>query len=196
MSAFSPEGPIETQRAGHKDIVFGRFMLPDTTEHPCQVLNISIDGATFLASHVPPPGLAVVAYIEDLGRVEAISGDSVDGGFRVEFNATGARRERLQARIDWLSKNEEGGPENRRHPRYEPRERTSQITLPDGRVYACEVLDISVSGAAIKSDVMPSLGTYLMLGRMKGRVVRYLDTGVAIEFVKQLDKVQLTTQIA
>jgi hypothetical protein len=31
---------------------------------------------------------------------------------------------------------------------------------------------------------------------MKGRVVRYLDTGVAIEFVKQLDKVQLTTQIA
>jgi hypothetical protein len=196
VSAFSPEEPIESQRAGRKEIVFGRFMLPDTSEHPCQVLNINIDGATFLASHVPPTGLAVVAYIEDLGRVEALSGEAVEGGFRVEFNATGSRRERLQARINWLSKNDDASAENRRHPRYEPREKTSQITLPDGRVYSCEVLDISISGAAVKSDVMPSVGTYLMLGRMKGRVIRYLDTGVAIEFVKQLDKVQLTTQIA
>jgi hypothetical protein len=30
------------------------------------------------------------------------------------------------------------------------------------------------------------MGTYLMVGKMKGRVVRYLETGFAIEFVKQL----------
>jgi hypothetical protein len=195
VSVFTSETPLAAQRGGPTDIVFGRFMLPDTTEHPCQVLNITVDGATFLASHIPPEGLAIVAYIEELGRVEAISAEPIDGGFRVQFNATGSRRDRLQSRIEWLHKREDGGAESRRHPRYEPREKTSQITLPDGRVYSCEVLDISVSGAAIKSDVMPSMGTYLMLGRMKGRVVRYLDTGVAIEFVKQLDKTQLSTQI-
>ena len=59
--------------------------------------------------------------------------------------------------------------------------------LPDGRVYPCEVFDISVASAAIKTDVMPGLGTFLMLGRMKGRVIRYLENGVAIEFVKYLD---------
>jgi hypothetical protein len=160
------------------------------------VAAITIDGATFLASNVPPAGLALVAYIEELGRVEATSGEPVDGGFRVAFNATGSRRERLLARIEWLYKKDESGVENRRHARYEPREKSSQITLPDGRVYSCEVLDISVSGAAVKSDVMPSMGTYLMLGRMKGRVVRYLENGVAIEFVKQLDSTQLSTHIA
>ena len=35
--------------------------------------------------------------------------------------------------------------------------------------------------------VPTSVGTYLMLGKMRGRVVRYLEHGVAIEFVKQLD---------
>ena len=59
--------------------------------------------------------------------------------------------------------------------------------LPDGRAYPCEVIDISVASAAIKTDVMPGLGTFLMLGRMKGRVIRYLENGVVIEFVKYLD---------
>ena len=34
--------------------------------------------------------------------------------------------------------------------------------------------------------MMPALGTFLMVGKMKGRVVRYLENGFAIEFVKQL----------
>ena len=55
-------------------------------------------------------------------------------------------------------------------------------------IYNCEVIDISLSGAAIKTEVMPSVGTFLMLGKMRGRVVRYLEQGVAIEFVKQLDR--------
>jgi PilZ domain len=171
-------------------------MLPDTSEHPCQVLDISADGAIFISTYVPPEGVQLVAYIEELGRVEATASAPTSGGFLVRFSATGARRERLQSRVEWLNKREIGGAENRRHPRYEPRERNSQITLPDGRVYQCEVVDISVSGAAIKSEVMPSVGTYLMLGRMKGRVVRYVDSGVAVEFVKQLDKGQLTAHIA
>jgi hypothetical protein len=91
---------------------------------------------------------------------------------------------------------DEGAPDGRRHARFEPTEKVSQIILPDGRVYNCEVLDISVSGAAIKTEVMPSVGTFLMLGKMRGRVVRYLDQGVAIEFVKQLMPAHLPTAAA
>jgi hypothetical protein len=177
------------------DVIFGRFMLPDTSEHPCQVVDISAEGAIFIASHVPPPGLAVVAYIEELGRVEAISGEPTTGGFALRFSATGARLERLRSRIDWLMQREIGSSENRRNPRFEPREKNSQLTLPDGRVYQCEVVDISVSGAAIKTEIMPGVGTYLMLGRMRGRVVRYLETGVAVEFIKPLDKSQLNQSV-
>jgi hypothetical protein len=167
-------------------VVFGRFMLPDMSEHACQVLDLTDVGATFITSDVPSVGLAIVAYLEDLGRVEVTSGEAVAGGFKVTFAAKGVRLEKLQQRIQYLIERASGAPDNRRHPRFEPKDKYSSITLPDGRNYTCEVLDISVSGAGIKADVMPAMGTYLMVGKMKGRVVRYLETGFAIEFVKQL----------
>jgi hypothetical protein len=169
-----------------KGVVFGRFMLPDMSEHACQVLDLTLEGATFMTSDVPAPGLAIVAYLEDIGRVEVISEGTVPGGFKVHYAATGMRLERLQQRIDYLMKRADGAPDHRRHPRYEPKDKHSAITLPDGRSYNCEVQDISVSGAAVKTDVMPAMGTYLMVGKMKGRVVRYLENGFAIEFIKQM----------
>jgi hypothetical protein len=169
-----------------KGVVFGRFMLPDMSEHACQVLDLSLEGATFVTSDIPPPGLAIVAYLEDLGRVEVLSGATAPGGFKVKYAATGSRLERLQQRIKYIMDRAAGAPDNRRHPRFEPKDKHSSIMMPDGRSYSCEVLDISVSGAGIKTDVMPALGTYLMVGKMKGRVVRYLENGFAIEFIKQL----------
>jgi hypothetical protein len=179
-----------------KGVVFGRFMLPDMSEHACQVIDLSVKGATFITSDVPPLGLAIVAYLEDLGRVEVVSGETVPGGFKITYAATGNRLERLQQRISYLLERASGAPDQRRHPRYEPKDKHSSVMLPDGRSYSCEVMDISVSGAAIKTDVMPALGTYLMIGKMKGRVVRYLETGVAIEFIKQLDRGQLQSSVA
>lgn len=164
--------------------LFGRYMLPDMSEHPCQVTDVTINGATFITQSIPRPGLSIVAYLEELGRIEAISGVPVPGGFGVLFTVKGSRLEKLEARIKWLSQRQKSELDGRRHARFEPRDSQSQITLPDGRVYNCEVLDISVSGAGIKVDVMPSLGTYVMLGKMRGRIVRYLENGVGIEFIK------------
>lgn len=190
QTSGGPAAPIQTQS------LFGRFMLPDMTEHPCQVNSISIDSATFITNHVPPVGHLIVAYLEEVGRIEATSAEAVENGFRVTFSLTGARRDRLQSRLKWLAdKQADNGAEDRRHARYEPRERRSQITMPDGREYACEVLDISLSGAAIKVDVMPGLGTFILLGKMRGRVIRYLENGVGIEFVKPLESSQLSDQI-
>jgi hypothetical protein len=178
------------------EIIFGRFMLPDMSEHPCQVKSLSLDGAIFITGQVPQGGTQLVAYIDDVGRVEAMTADPVPGGFRVIFNHTGARRDRFAARLDWMkSKKGEAAVEQRRHFRYELAEKTSRLTLPDGRVYRCEVVDISRSGAAVKVEVMPSLGTYVMLGKVRGRVVRHLDTGIALEFVKPLDRAELSEQL-
>lgn len=169
-------------------VLFGRFMLPDMSENPCQVTKLTSTGATFLTEKVPEMGLPIVAYIEELGRIEAISGKVVPGGFHIDFSLKGSRLEKLETRIKWLGERPTTGEVGRKHARFEPRDSQSQITLPDGRVYNCEVVDISVTGAGIVVDVMPSLGTYVMLGKMRGRVVRYLESGVAIEFVKPIEK--------
>ena len=173
--------------------LFGRFMLPDMSEHPCQVQDISLEGANFLTATIPLQGQQIVAYLEEVGRVEATSAHPISGGFRVLFSLTGARRDRFESRLRFYADKQKGkSVEDRRHTRYEPASKTSQITMPDGREYACEVMDISLSGAAIKVEVMPSLGTYILLGKMRGRVVRYLDNGVGIEFIKMLDRNQLS----
>ena len=195
MTVTAPVQASSSQNALEpvQQTLFGRFMLPDQSEHPCQVNGITLDGAVFVTSEVPPPGLPIVAYLEEVGRVEAMTADPVDGGLRVTFALTGARRERFESRLRWLNEKQGGvSEEDRRHARFEPAQKSSQITMPDGREYACEVMDISLSGAGIKVDVMPSLGTYILLGKMRGRVVRYLENGVAIEFVKLLDRSQLT----
>ncbi len=199
MSAIATSQAAAAPQAGtiQTPSLFGRFMLPDMSEHPCQVNSISIDGAIFITPQVPPPGVAIVAYLEEVGRIEATSGEPVASGFRVSFSLTGARRDRLQSRLNWLQqKQATGSLDDRRHTRYEPRDSRSQITLPDGREYLCEVVDISLSGAAIKVDVIPAIGTNLLLGKMRGRVVRYLENGVAIEFVKPLERTQLNEQLA
>lgn len=197
MSALAIETNVDhiTNKSG-SSIIFGRFMLPDMTEHACQVLDVTAHGAVFITATVPAPNSNIVSYLEELGRVEVIAGEQVAGGFKVRYAATGSRLERLQQRIEWLKQKNDGAVEARRHPRFEPKDKHSSITLPDGRVYNCEVIDISISGAAIKTDVLPSIGTYVMLGKMKGRVVRYLDTGVAIEFVKQLDRNDIASSVA
>ena len=190
MSALALNADRSPSHGALNAVVFGRFMLPDMSEHACQVLDLTLEGATFITTDVPSVGLAIVAYLEDLGRVEVISGEAVPGGFRIRYAATGMRLERLHQRIKYLMERADGAPDQRRHPRFEPKDKHSSITLPDGRSYNCEVLDISVSGAAIKTDVMPAMGTYLMVGKMKGRVVRYLENGFAIEFMKQLAQPQ------
>ena len=170
--------------------IAARFMLPDQSEHVCRVNNLSIGGAVFLTNKIPHIGLPIVAYIGDLGRIEATVGPATDGGFTIHYSLTGPRLERLQQRVKALLDSNTGIAQ-RRHMRVAPQDPYSHIKLPDGRIYPCEVLDISISSAAIKTDVIPGLGTFLMLGRMKGRVVRYLESGVAIEFVKHLDGYQV-----
>ena len=55
--------------------MFGRFMLPDMSEHPCQVKELSLDGAVFITGQVPQGGTQLVAYIDDVGRVKALSAE-------------------------------------------------------------------------------------------------------------------------
>ncbi len=198
MNVTAPSFNASPQTAGNNPsaILFGRYMLPDMSEHPCQVAQLTAESAIFLTSVEVPAGVAVVAYIDEIGRIEGTVSAPVQGGFGVAFRLTGSRRERIQARLDWLRDKDGAADEGaRRHTRYEPKDNKSHITLPDGRVYPCEVIDISLSGAAVTTEVMPSLGTYVLLGKMRGRVVRFHESGIALEFVKPLDQNQLANQV-
>ncbi len=105
--------------------------------------------------------------------------------FRLVLKMTAKRREKMIQTLEWLKAKAEGrAQERRRHLRIEPQDGQSRIVLSDGRSYPCEVLDISLSGASVRMAVLPAIGTHVTLGRMRGRVVRHHESGIAIEFVQ------------
>lgn len=163
--------------------IFGRCMFENKLEIPCQAINISPGDMAAISAHSPEIGEKVIIYLDNIGRVEGEVTRLFEGGFALEFQCTQRKREKLKAEIDWLKENVRfGNNDLRRHERITPRQQISDLRLEDGRSYEIEIIDISLSGAAVRSTVRPALGTVVSLGGMRGTVIRHFDEGIAIEF--------------
>jgi hypothetical protein len=163
--------------------LFGRYMLANRQEYPCQVLNMSPGSAALMTPHLGEVGERVVAYVDHIGRLEGKVLRVFDHGFAMSINATERKRDKLAAKLTWLANRHELNlAEDRRHERFAPRQRNAKIRLEDGRAYETRIIDLSLSGAAIELAVRPAIGTMLWVGSMRGRVVRHFEDGVAVEF--------------
>ncbi len=195
INALSVDDAMEEEQ-GRPPVLFGRFMRTNHSEHPCRVRNATTDHAEIISAAPVREGERIVAYIDDIGRVEGHVSGLLPDGFVMTFQLTQVGRERIFKRLQWLRDKAAGRAVNqRRHERYKPKDAHSRLVLPDGRAYPCEVLDISLSGASIKTPVLPQIGTHVMLGKMHGRVVRHHEQGIAVEFVRLMDEKTLRAQI-
>ncbi len=166
----------------------GRFMREDKEEYPCQVVNMSAGGMALLSPVICAPGEKIVAYLEVLGRIEGVVVRGIEGGFAARIVASPHKREKIAEQLTWLTNRERLGlAEGRRHERVAPVNPSSKLILADGEAYECRVIDVSVSGASIASSVKPSIGANVVLGRMRGRVVRHHERGFAIQFADLQD---------
>jgi hypothetical protein len=189
--ANRPIPKLVPDRRRHRRVpvtVFGRFMREDKQEYPCQVINMSAGGMAILAPIICQEGERIVAYLDNLGRIEGIVTRAFEGGFAVRILASLHKRERIANLLTWLTNQKALGlGEERKHERVVPRINASKLILPNGDVHNCRVIDVSLSGASVACAVKPELGTVVILGRMRGRVVRHHDQGVALQFVELQD---------
>ena len=163
--------------------VYGRYMLEDRSEHPCQVIDMSPGNVALRSDHPGELGEKVIAYLDHIGRIEGVVTRTLEGGFAMTIVASDRKRDKLAAQLTWLANTHELDlPEDRRHERVAPRNPLTVLHLEDGRQYKCRIIDLSLSGAAGELEVKPALGMPVVLGTMRGRVVRHFDDGVAIEF--------------
>lgn len=133
-------------------------------------------------------GERIVAYLDNLGRIEGIVVRSFEGGFAVRILASLYKRERIANLLTWLVNQKSLGlSEERKHERIVPRINASKLILPNGEVHNCRVIDVSLSGASVASTVKPPIGTVVILGRMRRRVVRHHEQGLAVQFVELQD---------
>ena len=180
---------IAPDRRRHKRIaveLLGRFMRENKQEHPCKLIDISAGGAAIRPMSAIPVGAGerVVAFFDHIGGIEGTVVREFDGGFAFKLVATQHKREKLAAMLTWLANRSElDGAEERRHERIVPKSGRQQLQLAEGIILDCEVLDFSVSGASIGTPARPVLGTEVMLGKLRARVVRHHAQGFGVQFM-------------
>jgi len=168
--------------------VFGRFMRDDKQEYPCEVINMSAGGMALLSPVACADQERIVAYLDKFGRIEGVVVRSFDGGFAVRILASPAKCEKIANSLTWITNEKALGlTDKRSYERIAVANPASKLILPSGEVVACKVIDVSLSGASIAIEARPPVNTMVILGRMRGRVVRHHDHGVAIQFATLQD---------
>ena len=164
----------------------GRLFLPaDSREARCTVTDLSPGGAAITCELVPDLGAAVVLYVDGFGRFEGAVTRQNRSGFGIGFVCTPSKRERTAEQLTlFLNKTLVDDSVLRRHERSNQKG-FAKFTRADGQIVHCEVMDISVGGVSLKTDIKPPLGEFVLIAQIAGRVARHHADGIGIAFVGQ-----------
>lgn len=90
-------------------------------------------------------------------------------------------------KLAWLEKTRRDPliQDARQDARFVPQVSHTTLTMADGKVSTCFIIDMSATGAAVSSEVQPAIGTPLAVGSLVGRVVRVFETGFAVRFLEK-----------
>jgi hypothetical protein len=165
----------------------GRYMLRDDNECRCRTIDISAGGVALRGFDKGHIGERVIAYINEIGRIEGTVARHFDTCFAVKLQAPLHKREKLAAKIAWLiGRQTKGAPDNRQHRRTVPAHWRTKLRTPEGNVYHAALIDLSLPGAALNVDVAPSIGSPVTIGRTPAHVVRHFSGGIAVAFASRL----------
>ncbi|MGD0564202.1 MAG: PilZ domain-containing protein [Roseiarcus sp.] len=165
----------------------GRYMLSDRVEHPCWTIDVSPSGIACRSLGNGLIGERVVAYIDQIGRIEGMIARQFDNCFAVRIQARAAKRQKLEKKIAWVTQHKVGGAsDNRRYERIERCNRKTTLKTPDGREYLAAFIDVSIPGAALNVAAAPPIGSPVTVGHTSARVVRHFKDGIAVVFDNQL----------
>jgi len=142
-------------------------------------------------------GDRLTSYFRDFGKFDGSISDTMDGSFLLELEMSHEMRERLADKLVWLEK-KQGDPalfDARQHPRFIPTGSHTTLTLADGCVHRCFIIDLSLSGVAVSAELQPEIGTPLAIGSCVGRVVRHLPSGFAGMFAATYNLFEVTRLI-
>jgi hypothetical protein len=103
----------------------------------------------------------------------------------MSISASQRKRDKLADTLTWLANRHVLSlDEDRRHLRRTPKRSETTIVLADGTSHTVRVIDMSLSGAAIATNLRPPIGSPVRLGRLGARIVRHFDDGIGIEFMR------------
>ncbi len=198
-STPSPEVSIENflKQRGVNIVVGGSYSVPhwyDPQGKPrtfaCRTTRVSPFRMMVEVPVVGKIGDRLTSYFPDLGRFDGCISDTTTRGFLIELDMNGAMREQFASKLAWLEKKKKNpGLKNlRKDARIIPVSPHSTLTLADGAVHPCFIIDMSISGVAVSAQLQPEIRTPLAVGACIGRVIRLLPDGFAVKFVETLNR--------
>jgi hypothetical protein len=142
-------------------------------------------------------GDAVTSYFSDFGKLEGFISDTMSGAFLFELEMTRPMREKLASKLTWLEKKQKNPSilDARKDARIIPANPHTMLTLADGSIHECFVIDMSIAGASVSAQVQPPVGMPLAIGACIGRVVRLSRNGFAVKFVEPQNRHDLNRLI-
>lgn len=174
--------PERRRHKRHNLTLLGRFMRANKQEFPCKTIDISVGGVALSSPVDVDVNERIVAYFDLLGGIEGKVARRFDGGFALSLVATQHKREKLAAQITWLLNRDHDGHDARRHDRL-PVDELSTLKLADDIAVKVRLMDVSISGASVQSEARPPIGAEVVLGRLRGRIIRHHDHGFAVQFL-------------
>jgi len=129
----------------------------------------------------------LTSYFSDFGKLDGHISDTKPGCFLFELDITYATRQRIANMLVWLEQKQKDPDvaDLRKAARIIPAKLHTTLTLADGAIHECFVVDMSVAGVAVSSEVRLEVGTPLAVGACVGRVVRNFPAGFAVNFVER-----------
>ena len=134
-------------------------------------------------------GDRITSYFGEFGEFEGSVSDTGHGRILLELEMTPENREWMADKLTWLEKRAKDPSilDARQEVRYIPKDPHTTLTLADGSVHNCFIIDVSPSGVAVSAAAQPPVGMPLAIGSCVGRVIRNFPTGFAVKFVEKQD---------
>ena len=188
------------------DVVMeGTYVLPNWYDpqgrirtFACRATRVSPFRMMVEAPVVGKVGDSFTSYFQDFGNLEGTISDTTTRGLLLELEMTRSMRAKLAEKLTWLEKKKKdpGSVRDvRKNPRFVPKASQSTLTLADGTVHGCFIIDVSLSGVAVSAQIQPPIGTPLAIGACIGRVNRHMPNGFAIKFVNEKSRDELNRLI-
>ena len=177
---------LQDQRSSERVAVRldGKLFVPaEESTLDCNIVNLSLGGAGIYCDEPPPLDAFVVLYIDGFGRFEGVTTRYVQGELGLKFVCKDAKRKRLELDLAaFVQDGMTGMTRLRRHRRTAAAPHIDSFKCADGSAVACQLQDISLQGAMLRTKVRPLVGEIIHLGGTRAWVARHHEDGIGVQF--------------
>jgi uncharacterized small protein (DUF1192 family) len=157
----------------------GRYMLSDGGEHPCETIDVSVTGLAISAYVVADLKERVVAYIDELGRLEGVVARRGNGWFAIDVKIPQSRIDRLAQKIAALTG--DAGASTSGAP--ELQTRSAELRTEFGQTFPVRLCNPTRFSARVVADFQLLPGTRVTVDQRSAVVAHDTADGFILDFV-------------